>query len=172
MRRSIALLAATALLALLGGCHGTQSTANQLANSADRMADSVDNWGDTASNSVDAAGNTTQGRIAGLDNRMAGIVDPPAAQGWIGRWKGVEGLTLTIAADPAKRPGHYQLTDRYTLDDKGVFDGVAKGATIIFTRPDGRQVLHATDGMATGLKYLATKKDCLTVKPGEGYCRD
>ena len=164
--------AAALALALLGGCHGTQSTANQLANSADRMADSVDNWGDTASNSVDAAGNTTQGRIAGLDNRMAGIVDPPAAQGWIGRWKGVEGLTLTIAADPAKRPGHYQLTDRYTLDDKGVFDGVAKGATIVFTRPDGRQVLRATDGAATGLKYLATKQDCLTVKSGEGYCRD
>ena len=29
-----------------------------------------------------------------------------------------------------------------------------------------------TDGDATGLKYLAGKKDCLTVEPGEGYCRD
>jgi hypothetical protein len=166
------LIAPVALLALLSGCHGTQSTTNDLANSADRMADSVDNWGDTASNSVDAQGNTTQGRIAGLDNRMAGLVDPPAAEGWIGRWKGVEGLTLTIAADPAKRPGHYQLTDRYTLDDKGVFDGVAKGNTIVFTRPDGQQVLRETEGKDTGLKYLAEKIDCLTVKAGEGYCRD
>jgi hypothetical protein len=163
---------AVAAFALLGGCHGPQSTTNDLANSADRLADSVDNWGDTASNSVDAQGNMTQGRIDGLDNRMAGLVDPPAAERWIGRWKGVEGLMLTIAADPAKRPGHYRLTDRYTLDDEGVFDGVAKGATIVFTRPDGRQVLRATDGAATGLKYLAKKTDCLTVKPGEGYCRD
>jgi len=166
------LIIAAAALALLGGCHGTQSTTNDLSNASDHLADSLDNWGDTASNSLDAAGNTTQGRIAGLDNRMAGIVDPPAAAGWIGRWKGVEGLTLTIAADPAKRPGHYRLTDRYTLDDHGVFDGVGKGDTILFTRPDGPQVLRATDGKATGLKYLADKTDCLTVKSGEGYCRD
>jgi hypothetical protein len=162
---------AIAVLALLGGCHGTQSASNDLANRADDLADSVDNWGDNASNGVDAAGNVTQHRIAGLDNRMAALVDPSAAERWIGRWKGVEGLTLTIAADPAKRPGHYQLTDHYTLDDKGVFDGVATGDTIVFTRPDGRQVLRATDGAATGLKYLAKKTDCLTVKPGEGYCR-
>ncbi len=166
------LIIAASALALLSGCHGTQSTTNDLANAADSLADKADNWGENASNSVDAAGNTTQGRIAGLDNRMAGLVDPPAAEGWIGRWKGVEGLTLTIAADPAKRAGHYQLTDRYTLDDKGVFDGVAKGKTIVFTRPDGPQVLRATDGKATGLKYLAKKADCLTVKSGEGYCRD
>ena len=50
--------------------------------------------------------------------------------------------------------------------------GKSAGDTITFTRPDGDQILHATNGMATGLKYLATKKDCLTVKPGEGYCRD
>ncbi len=163
---------AVAALAMLGGCHGAQTTTSNLANHADSLADSVDNWGDAASNRVDAASDTTQRRIAGLDNRMAGLVDPPAADGWIGRWKGVEGLTLTIAADPARRPGHYRLTDRYTLDDNGVFDGVATGDTIVFTRPDGQQVLRATDGKATGLKYLAGKSDCLTVKPGEGYCRD
>ena len=68
---------------------------------------------------------------------MAGLVDPAAAERWIGRWKGVEGLTLEIAPDPARRPGHYKLTDRYTLDDKGVFDGIAEGDTIVFTRPTG-----------------------------------
>ena len=53
-----------------------------------------------------------------------------------------------------------------------MFDGVAKGDTIVFTRPDGPQVLRETEGKDTGLKYLADKTDCLTVKPGEGYCRD
>jgi len=166
------LITAVAALALLGGCHDTKSATNDLSNAADSLADKADAWGETASNRIDEAGNTTQGRIAGLDNRMAGLVDPPAAEGWIGRWKGVEGLTLEIAADPAKRPGHYRLTDRYTLDDKGVFDGVAKGDTIVFSRPDGPQVLREADGKDTGLKYLADKSDCLMVKSGEAYCRD
>ena len=161
-----------ASLALLAACHDPQSATNQLANSADRLADAADNWGETASNRVDAAGDRTQGRIAGLDNRLAGIVDPPAVQGWVGRWTGVDGRSLLIAADPAKRPGHYQLTDHYARGAKGVFDGVAQRDTIVFARPDGEQVLRATDGKATGLDRLAAKTDCLTVRPGEGYCRD
>jgi hypothetical protein len=159
-------------LALLGGCHGQQSATNQLANSADRLADAADNWGETASNRVDAAGDRTQGRIAGLDNRMAAIIDPPAVQGWVGRWTGVDGRSLLIATDPAKRAGHYRLTDHYARGATGVFDGVAQRDTIVFARPDGEQVLRATDGKATGLDRLAAKKDCLTVRPGEGYCRD
>lgn len=95
-----------------------------------------------------------------------------ATDAWIGRWRGVEGLNLEIAADAAKGPGHYTLAMQYSLDDKGSFAGTAEGDTIRFTRPDGEQVLRASDGDATGLKWLAGKKDCLTVKPGEGYCRD
>ncbi|WP_204325615.1 hypothetical protein, partial [Stenotrophomonas maltophilia] len=60
----------------------------------------------------------------------------------------------------------------YTLDDKGSFEGKGTREGIAFERPDGKQVLKASDGDATGLKYLAGKKDCLTVKTGEGYCRD
>ena len=51
-------------------------------------------------------------------------------------------------------------------------DGVAAGDTITFDRNGIREKLRPTDGAATGLKYLAGKTDCLTVKPGEGYCRD
>ena len=29
-----------------------------------------------------------------------------------------------------------------------------------------------TDDVATGVKELAAEQDCLTVLPGEGYCRD
>lgn len=102
----------------------------------------------------------------------ATVADTAATDAWIGRWRGVEGLNLVISADRQAGPGHYTLEMQYSLDDKGVFQGVAAGDTIRFIRPDGPQTLRATDGEATGLKWLADKKDCLTVKPGEGYCRD
>ena len=31
---------------------------------------------------------------------------------------------------------------------------------------------YATNGADTGMRWLADKSDCLTVRPGEGYCRD
>lgn len=135
---------------------------------------------DTATeNSVLAAENA-----AGLDGEMVELpggegatpADPgmiAAAQttdGWIGEWRGVEGTMLTIAQGDA--PGRYRLTMQYTLDDRGTFDGLATEQGIAFTRPDGDQLLRASDGDATGLKWLAGKRDCLTVKQGEGYCRD
>jgi len=116
----------------------------------------------------------TAGDIGNETNATAArLVDPGIpTDKWVGRWRGVEGLTLVIEKDAKRGAGHYLLVQRYTLDDKGVFAGHAVGDTIQFTRPDGDQVLRETNGMATGLKYLATKKVCLTVKSGEGYCRD
>jgi hypothetical protein len=102
----------------------------------------------------------------------ATAVSATTTDAWIGRWRGVEGLNLEISADPDAGPGHYTLAMQYSLDDTGSFPGVADGDTIRFTRPDGPQTLRATDGEATGLKWLAGKKDCLTIKSGEGYCRD
>ena len=68
----------------------------------------------------------------------------------------------------------YLLTMKYGLDndDAGTFKGEANEDGITFTRPDGPQQLSAGDGEATGLKWLADKKDCLIVDTGEGYCRD
>ena len=56
-------------------------------------------------------------------------------------------------------------------DASGTFKGEAGEDGITFNRPDGPQVLRAGDGAATGLKWLADKKDCLVVNTGEGYCR-
>jgi hypothetical protein len=56
-------------------------------------------------------------------------------------------------------------------DAAGTFKGEAAEDGIAFTRPDGPQLLRAGDGAATGLKWLADKKDCLIVATGEGYCR-
>ncbi|AZE75071.1 hypothetical protein C4K00_4880 [Pseudomonas synxantha] len=97
---------------------------------------------------------------------------PPTDQ-WVGKWIGVEGLNLTIAKDDSVGRGHYILTMQYGLDaaDSGTFKGEAAEDGIAFTRPDGPQLLRAGDGAATGLKWLADKKDCLIVATGEGYCR-
>jgi hypothetical protein len=173
--------AAIAALVLLAGCkqttgdigNETNAAAARLGSAADNLADRTDDWGDRASNSVDNASATDKTRIDTLNAKLGKLVDPGVTtDAWVGRWRGVEGLNLVIAKDAKKGPGYYTLTQQYTLDDKGVFEGHAVGDTIQFTRPDGDQFLHETDGMATGLKYLATKKQCLTVKPGEGYCRD
>ncbi len=36
--------------------------------------------------------------------------------------------------------------------------------------PEG--TIRATSGAETGMKWLSDKLDCLTIRPGEGYCRD
>ena len=97
---------------------------------------------------------------------------PPTDQ-WVGKWVGVEGLHLTIAKDDSVGRGHYIITMQYGLDADaaGTFKGEAAEDGIAFTRPDGPQLLRAGDGAATGLKWLADKKDCLVVASGEGYCR-
>ncbi|RDS89652.1 membrane lipoprotein lipid attachment site-containing protein [Pseudomonas fluorescens] len=101
------------------------------------------------------------------------VPETPPTDKWVGKWIGVEGLHLTIAKDDSVGRGHYLLTMQYGLDadDSGTFKGEAAEDGIAFTRPDGPQLLRAGDGEATGLKWLADKKDCLIVATGEGYCR-
>jgi len=103
-----------------------------------------------------------------VERKATGSASTP--RDYTGRWVGVEGMVLDIA--DAGAPGHYDLTMQWDLDHKGTFDGIANGKTITFIRNDIPETLRPTDGDATGLKYLAGKTDCLTVKPGEGYCRD
>ncbi len=93
---------------------------------------------------------------------------------WLGEWRGVEGLHMSVDKDAVKGPGHYILVMRFGLDDKdsGIFNGLATGDTITFTRDGSEQVLRHTNGRAIGLKWLEEKTDCLIVKEGEGYCRD
>jgi hypothetical protein len=91
--------------------------------------------------------------------------------GWIGRWIGVEGMYLNIQPTG---DGTYQLemqagTD---ADSRGTYVGTPVAAGIRFEREGERFTLNASDGAATGLKWLDGKQDCLTVRQGEGYCRD
>ena len=73
---------------------------------------------------------------------------------------------------PGIAPGGYRLTMQYDLDHKASVDATREGDALTFERDGKRLTLRPTDGDATGLKYLAGKKDCLTVAAGEGYCRD
>jgi hypothetical protein len=100
--------------------------------------------------------------------------EAPNRDAWIGKWTGVEGMVLTIEKHPGGAVGRYRLTNVWGLDEdmRGSFDAVATDKGLTFNRPDGPKELVASDGNATGLKYLAGKQDCLTVAPGEGYCRD
>ena len=93
---------------------------------------------------------------------------PLVTDGWIGRWIGVEGLNLQIAAGGT--PGTYRL-DMALMDSSATYQGKAAGDTIQFTRDGKVETLRHTSGAETGLKWLADKKDCLTVKEGIGFCR-
>ena len=96
----------------------------------------------------------------------------PERDAWVGKWVGVEGLVLEIAK--GAEPGRYRIVNKWNLDqgEPGTYDGRASVNGIVFRRGDARIELVAGDGDATGLKWLAGKRDCLIVAPGEGYCRD
>ena len=92
---------------------------------------------------------------------------PDPAQAWLGRWNGPEGTYLQLNAADAG----YEVRIK-DLDAERTFKGVAKDGVIQFERDGKQESIKATDGDATGMKWLAGKKTCLTVHPGEGYCRD
>ena len=89
---------------------------------------------------------------------------------YLGKWIGVEGMVLNVA----KRDGGGVTLDMVwglDPDDKGSFPGSVTAEGLRFTREGKDEILVPSDGDATGLKWLAGKKNCLTVKTGEGYCR-
>lgn len=93
----------------------------------------------------------------------------PLEADYLGRWTGVEGMYLVVAAKPG---GGVRLDMQWDLDHTGRFEGSVTAEGLRFMREGVAETAVRTDGDATGLKHLAGKTDCLTVKPGEGYCRD
>lgn len=93
---------------------------------------------------------------------------PDTAPSWLGRWNGPEGtyLQLNAAGDAS-----YEIRIK-ALDAERTFKGVGKDGVIYFERDGKQESIKATDGNATGMKWLAGKSRCLTLQPGEGYCRD
>lgn len=91
---------------------------------------------------------------------------------YVGHFVGVEGMFLDVEATPV--PHRYKLTMQWDLDHRGTFYAEQRPLELglDFYRQGKLERLQSSTGDATGLKYLAGKKDCLTVEPGEGYCRD
>ncbi len=85
----------------------------------------------------------------------------------LGQWNGPEGTYLLVNG----ASGKYAITIS-NLDGPRTFQGSGSGDSIAFERDGVHYVLRATDGAATGMKWLADKKHCITIAPGEGYCRD
>lgn len=87
---------------------------------------------------------------------------------YLGKWIGVEGMFLNVTK---RAGGGVTLEMQWDLDHKGTFPGSVTAEGLRFTRNGQDEIAVPSDGDATGLKWLAGKKDCLTVKQGEGYCR-
>lgn len=100
-------------------------------------------------------------------NALAPVASAPETDKWVGKWTGPEGAFLQIAGDH----GRYEVTVQ-NLDGPRKFDGKAIDSGIEFERDGVREHIRATNGADTGMKWLAGKSNCLTVRKGEGYCRD
>ena len=66
--------------------------------------------------------------------------------------------------------GAYEVTIQ-NLDGARRFPGIGVGERIEFDRDGVKESLRATDGAGTGMKWLADKSNCLTIRLGEGFCR-
>lgn len=128
------LILAFPMLLALAACSAAERTADQVGNGAETAGGALVNAGDglaaATSNAAEDLGNAVAGAEQGHDS-------------WVGRWTGVEGTYLVISK--AALPDHYRLEMQYTLDAKGSYDGVGTGEGIAFTRPDGKQVLRASN---------------------------
>ncbi|WP_342050732.1 MULTISPECIES: hypothetical protein [unclassified Cupriavidus] len=109
--------------------------------------------------------------LSGCSDRGSDTAPPaasaPAADKWLGKWTGPEGTFLLLEGGHGK----YDVTVQ-NLDGPRKFEGKAIGGGIEFERDGVKEDIRATNGAETGMKWLADKKDCLTVRTGEGYCRD
>jgi hypothetical protein len=100
-------------------------------------------------------------------NETASLDDTPPADPWLGTWFGPEGTFVDIT-----RHGERYTLMVQSLDGPSSYQAVLEDDTLAFER-DGKPLsLRRTDGKGTGMKWLADRKDCLVVVPGEGFCRD
>jgi glucose/arabinose dehydrogenase len=125
----------------------------------------------TTSNVTEVTNTAEPANAAAPAGNAADVVAPPATQtAYLGKWIGPEGLVLEVTAKP---DGGVAISNQWTLDDKGKFEGSVTAEGLRWMRGNTPVTAVLTDGDATGMKWLAGKKTCLTVTAGsEGYCRD
>lgn len=93
--------------------------------------------------------------------------DDAVADQWLGQWNAPEGTFLKVE----RQGSEYTLTIQ-NLDGPRTYIGSAEAGGIRFDRSGVTEHIRATNGVGTGMKWLSDKTECLTVRPGEGYCRD
>ena len=93
---------------------------------------------------------------------------PAAARfdGWLGRWNGPEGNYLLLS-----RNGDAYTVKIQSLDGANIYEATPAGDRMQFTRDGTTEYIHAGNGKETGMKWFRAKKNCLIIKPGEGFCR-
>jgi len=96
-----------------------------------------------------------------------GMNREPGTDRWLGQWNGPEGTFLRLEGGK----GEYEITIQ-DLDGPRTYQGSTVGDQIHFDRNGATGSIRATSGVETGMKWLTDKSDCLTIRPGEGYCRD
>jgi len=111
--------------------------------------------------------NKASSQISTIDNQETSAKSTEKTDQWIGTWYGPEGTFLKIAGSDGK----YKLTIQ-NLDGPSTFEGTAINNQIQFERDGHKELIFATDGEKTGMKWLREKTNCLTIRYGEGYCRD
>jgi hypothetical protein len=95
---------------------------------------------------------------------------PATETAYLGKWIGPEGLMLEVTAKPG---GGVVINNQWSLDDKGKFEGSVTAEGLRWMRGTTPVSAVLTSGDATGMKWLAGKKNCLTVAAGsEAYCRN
>ena len=119
----------------------------------------------SSSNESPAASMTAE-EAATLMGSMAAPA-PDASLGMAGHWQGPEGTSMLIA--PASNGYDVTITN---LDGPRTFHGDVASEGITIHRDGKALTIRHGDGTATGMKWLADKKDCLVVDANEGYCRN
>lgn len=154
--RFAVVLAATAALAGCGNPPPAAETDNQV--------------GSMGAPAADVAPNQALPAPVPADNATSPVEQAMVEADYVGKWTGPEGLVMEVKP---KTGGGVTIANQWTLDDKGSFDGSVTAEGLRFIRNGEAVTATPSDGAATGMKWLAGKKDCLTVKAGsEGYCRD
>jgi hypothetical protein len=107
------------------------------------------------------------GRNAGTTPHTNTTTGQAVPENWLGRWDGPEGTFLNLSRNGAKYTVLIQ-----DLDGPRTFDGDDDHGRVRFVRDGKTEYLVAGDGEASGMKWLADKKNCLLTRRGEGWCRD
>ena len=151
---------AIALLLILTACKAPAPSAPSAppAPPAPAAAGAAGTAGTAGTAAVPATGSTPPAAPAPL---------APAAASWLGKWIGPEGTFLELSEED----GAYRITIQ-SLDGPATYDAVAVDDRIEFQRNGTLETIRATGGAETGMKWLLDKNNCLTIRTGEGFCRD